>query len=87
MFWGGGALIGAALLARVVTGEQSLVLGGVFVGGLLAASASVIPFVLGSLPRIVQARTSDDGTFVIVENPHPAFITATSGQALSTTTE
>ncbi|MGW1678017.1 hypothetical protein [Saccharopolyspora sp. NPDC002376] len=42
-------------------------------GGFFSALVSAVPFVAGSLARITRARTSDDGQFVVVEDPHPGF--------------
>lgn len=73
LFWGGLASTAAALLIRLIGGEQAAFLGVLLLGGFFAVLASVAPFVAGSLPRITRARTSDDGGCVIVENPHPTF--------------
>ncbi|MBE9374501.1 hypothetical protein IQ251_08575 [Saccharopolyspora sp. HNM0983] len=71
---GGGLVsIAVALLIRVSTGEQSAVLGVPLLGGFAAVLAAVLPFSWGSLPRISRARTSADGRFVLVADPHPAF--------------
>jgi hypothetical protein len=71
-FWGGLALLAGAVVARVVSG-QSAVLGIPMIGGIVLAIASPAPFVLASLPRITQARTSDDGAAVLVRDAHPEF--------------
>ncbi|MCX2732122.1 hypothetical protein OOZ19_17935 [Saccharopolyspora sp. NFXS83] len=76
LFWGGLALIAGALAARLITGVQSPALGAALLGGFLAALVSVVPFVLGSLPRITGARTSEDGAEVALSAPHPAFVSA-----------
>ncbi|GAB2659330.1 hypothetical protein GCM10027271_17520 [Saccharopolyspora gloriosae] len=76
LFWGGVVLIAGALAARLITGVQSPALGAALLGGFFAAIVSVVPFVLGSLPRITGARTSEDGSEVVLTAPHPAFVTA-----------
>jgi len=70
--WGGLALVAGAVVARIVNG-QSAALAIPMIGGILLAIASPAPFVMGSIPRIIRSRTSDDGSAVVVRDPHPQF--------------
>lgn len=72
-FWGGLALLAGAIVARVVAGGPSAALGIPMFTGIALMIASPAPFVLGSIPRIINARTSDDGSAVVVRDPHPRF--------------
>lgn len=72
-FWGGLALLAGAIVARIAADGPSAALGVPMFAGIALAIAAPAPFVLGSIPRIVNARTSDDGSAVVVRNPHPRF--------------
>jgi hypothetical protein len=45
-----------------------------FIGGIAMMLVSPVPFVLGSVARVIQARTSDDGASVVFDGPHPNFV-------------
>lgn len=81
-FWGGLALLIGAIIARVTADGPSAALGVPMFAGIALAIAAPAPFVLGSIPRIVNARTSDDGSAVVVRDPHPRFAAAV-GAALA----
>ncbi|GAA4889952.1 hypothetical protein [Saccharopolyspora cebuensis] len=78
-FWGGAVLLVGALVGRWVTGQPSGVLGAALVLGFFAMLAAAVPFALGSLPRVTRARTSADGSEVVISDPHPAFVAALAG--------
>ncbi len=72
MFFSGlAAFVGSLVLAAVTDGMQWL--GGVAFAGFALLPLAAFPFWLGSLPRLTGARTSPDGTSVIIENPSQAF--------------
>lgn len=75
-FWGGLALLAGAIVARVAADGPSAALGVPMFTGIALAIVSPAPFVLGSIPRIINARTSDDGSAVVVRDPHPRFAAA-----------
>jgi hypothetical protein len=74
MFWGGLLAFVAAGVARLVIGHPSMALAPPTMGGLVSVFASVLPFVHGSMPRILGARTSVDGEAVEFSAPHPRFL-------------
>ncbi|GAA2345358.1 hypothetical protein GCM10009854_22730 [Saccharopolyspora halophila] len=82
LFWGGLAAVGATLLVHLVTGAQGGALGAAGVAGLVAVPVSLVSFVLGSMPRITRARTSEDGSAVVVTEPHPGFTAAVQDRAV-----
>lgn len=73
MFWSALVLVIASLVGRVISGHPSTSLGALGGSGLVLLHGSVFVFYIGSLPRLVQARASDDGQSVIVSRPHPNF--------------
>ncbi|MBC6460401.1 hypothetical protein [Actinomadura sp. HBU206391] len=74
LFWGGLAAMAAAVVARIVLGEVTPVLGVPLLGGFVMALSSPAAFVASSLPRITRARTSTDGRFVQVTGADPRFV-------------
>lgn len=74
--WGGLALLAGAIVARVAAGGPSAALGIPMFAGIALVIGSPAPFVLGSVPRVINARTSDDGSAVVVRDPHPRFAAA-----------
>lgn len=71
-FWGGLALVLVSVAVAIVDGQSSR-LGIPLYMGIALLIASPAPFVRGSLPRIVGARTADDGSAVVVRDAHPRF--------------
>ncbi|GAB1691690.1 hypothetical protein [Krasilnikovia sp. M28-CT-15] len=73
MFFGGVLAVLAAFGIRATMDGPSLALAPLLLGGFVAVVAAPWPFVLGSIPRIIQARTSTDGGSVLITAAHPAF--------------
>lgn len=73
MFWGGIVLLVGGFVARLVIGHASPALGMPVMLGFGLPLGAVVPFAIGSLPRLTRARTSSDGESVLVESPHAAF--------------
>lgn len=73
MFWGGLTALAVSLVIRLVAGEPTSALLVPALLGFGLPVLAVIPFVQGSLPRITLARTSSDGTAVVIDKPHPTF--------------
>ncbi len=73
MFWPALLLVLAAVVGRIASGHPSALLGGLLGMGFVLLLGSAFVFYLGSVPRLVQARASDDGQSVIVSRPHPNF--------------
>lgn len=73
VFWSGLILVLAAVVGRIASGEPSALLGGLLGLGVVLMLGSAFVFYLGSVPRLVQARASEDGQFVIISRPHPNF--------------
>lgn len=73
MFWFALVLVPGALIARLVTGHPSGVIGGVLGLGCVLLFSSPFVFYAASLTRLVQARASEDGASVIVNRPHRNF--------------
>jgi len=71
-FWGGLALVLGSVAVAIVDGRSGQ-LGIPLYTGIALLIVSPAPFVRGSLPRVVGARTSDDGTTVVVRDAHPRF--------------
>ncbi|MEU6646382.1 hypothetical protein ABZ863_28070 [Saccharomonospora sp. NPDC046836] len=72
MFFGGlAAFVGSLIAAAVTDGMQWLAT--VAVAGFALMPLAAVPFTMGSLPRLTRARTSPDGTSVIIESPSHAF--------------
>ncbi|HEY0700926.1 MAG TPA: hypothetical protein VGD43_24345 [Micromonospora sp.] len=72
-FWGGLLAFAGAVVARLVIGHPSTALSIPLYAGIVGVIASPAPFVLGSVPRVINARTSDDGSAVVVRDPDPRF--------------
>ncbi|MFI6433759.1 hypothetical protein [Rhodococcus oryzae] len=68
------ALIAVVLIRA--TGDASPSLIWPFLIGLALLLGSVVPFVLGSLPRLTGTHAATDGSGLIVEHPDPKFIDA-----------
>jgi hypothetical protein len=66
-----------AALPQVPPSENAAALSG---GAPVPVGISAMPFVLGSLPRITRARTSEDGRSVVVTDPHPIFVETATAQ-------
>lgn len=66
--------IGAAAVA--VTSGPNPALAWPFVACLALALGSVVPFVVGSLPRLMRIHAAPDGSGLIVEDPDPKFVAA-----------
>lgn len=75
-FWGGLALLVGAIVARLAADGPSAALGIPMFTGIALLIVSPAPFVRGSIPRIINARTSDDGSAVVLRDPHPRFAAA-----------
>ncbi|GAB3543779.1 hypothetical protein GCM10027444_02830 [Actinopolyspora lacussalsi] len=73
MFWSALLLVSGALVARLIIGHPSSVLGGALGLGFLLLFGSPFVFYAASLTRLVQARASEDGESVIVNQPHSNF--------------
>ena len=73
MFWPALLLVLAAVVGRIVSGHPSALLGGFLGLSFVLLLGSAFVFYVGSVPRLVQARASDDGKSVIVSRPHPEF--------------
>lgn len=69
------ALLICAIVLRVI-GGQSAQLGLPLYMGFGLTAVSVIPFVLGSIPRLTKTVVSKEGTALIVREPHPTFVRA-----------
>ncbi len=68
MFWSALVLIPGAFIAASTIGRQSAVLGGFAVLGFALLLSSAFVCYAASLPRLVQARASEDGASVIVNS-------------------
>lgn len=73
MFWSALLLVLASVVGRIASVHPSALLGGLGGSGIVLLVGSGFVFYLGSVPRLVQARASDDGQSVIVSRPHPNF--------------
>ncbi len=73
LFWSALLLVLATVVGRIASGQPSALLGGLLGLGFLLLLGSAFSFYIGSLPRLVQARASDDEESVIVSRPHPNF--------------
>ncbi|SDP94525.1 hypothetical protein SAMN04487905_11631 [Actinopolyspora xinjiangensis] len=73
MFWPALVLIPGVLIARLVIGHPSGVLGGFLGLGFVLLFSSPFVFYAASMTRLVQARASEDGASVIVNRPHRNF--------------
>lgn len=73
MFWSALLLVLASVVGRIASGHPSALLGGLGGFGLMLLVGSAFSFYIGSVPRLVQARASDDGQSAIVSRPHPNF--------------
>lgn len=73
MFWSALLLALVAVVGRIVSGQPSALLGGLLGLSFVLLLGSAFVFYLGSVPRLVQARASDDGDSVITSRPHPNF--------------
>lgn len=73
VFFGGlVAFVGSLLVGLLADGVQALA--AVAVAGFVVMPLAAFPFVRGSMGRIVGARTSADGAFVVVQDPSQAFL-------------
>ena len=73
MFWSGLILVLAAVAGRIASGQPSALLGGLAGLGFVLLLGSAFFFYIGSVPRLVQARASEDGESVTIRRPHPNF--------------
>ncbi len=73
LFWSALLLALATVVGRIASGQPSAWLGGLLGLGFVLLLGSAFVFYIGSVPRLVQARASDDGQSVIVSHPHPNF--------------
>jgi hypothetical protein len=73
-FWGGSALVIGVIVASMAAGRPLPSLAAFFYTGLVMLPLALFPFIRGSLPRIVRARTSEDGSQVNFVDPHPRFV-------------
>lgn len=78
VFWLALVLILGAFMAAAIMNRQSAVLGGFAVLGFALLLSSAFVFSAASVPRLVQARASEDGTSVIIKRPHQEFVDAVS---------
>ncbi|GAB2749776.1 hypothetical protein GCM10027174_25300 [Salinifilum aidingensis] len=76
VFWLALVLILGAFIAAAIINRQSAVLGGFAVLGFALLLSSAFVFSAASVPRLVQARASEDGTYVIINRPHQNFVDA-----------
>jgi hypothetical protein len=72
MFFGGLVAFAGSMFVGVFTDGMPW-LAGVAAVGFVLMPLSAVPFAQGSLSRLTGARTSPDGSSVIVENPSDAF--------------
>lgn len=73
MFFGGlAAFAGSMVVGLVADGVRAFA--AVAAGGFVLMPLSAIPFARGSLARLVGARTSAEGSLVLVQNPSHAFL-------------
>ncbi len=82
VFWLALVLILGAFVAAAIISRQSAILGGFAVVGFALLFSSPFVFYAASIPRLVQARASDDGTAVIINGPHQNFVDAVSASDL-----
>jgi hypothetical protein len=73
-FWGGSALVVGVIAASLVAGRPLPSLAPLFYTGLVMLPLALFPFLRGSIPRIVRARTSEDGSQVDFVDADQRFI-------------
>lgn len=73
LFWGGLLALAGSIVARIIAGETVPGLLVPMVAGFLAMIAAGFVFGASGLARLIGAQTSQDGSTVLITNPHPRF--------------
>lgn len=71
LFFGGLAVFAGSLIAAAASDGPWLA--GLAAAGFVLMPLAAVPFALGSLPRLIRARTSSDGESVVISRPSRAF--------------
>lgn len=75
MFYGGLlAFVGSIVVGLIAEKGTVEPLAGVAIVGFMFLPLAAFPFYVGSIPRIIGARTAPEGGSVLVENPSEEFV-------------